>query len=146
NILDGASTVGQADSWVTVKGQRYVVEGNIGRNAPMHGFESQKIRTDGLVALGGEDNVFRRNTAYFDGDGYAFYTRKLSGVQVACDNVVIGDGRFSDLDCVGGDPEPSPTVDLEPMPEPEPSASPEPSPSPEPEPSPEPSPSPTSPP
>lgn len=143
NVLDGASTVGQADSWVTVKGQRYVIEDNVGRNSPFHGFESQKIRTDGLVVNGGQDNIFRRNTAYHDGDGYAFYTRELRGVVVACDNEVIGSGRFTDLAVDCGEPEPEPTPTPEPSPAPTPKPEPSPTPSPEPKPAPAPSPSPT---
>ena len=53
NLLDGARITGQADSWITVKGQHYVIEDNVGRNAPEHGFEAHEIRTDGMVVGGG---------------------------------------------------------------------------------------------
>lgn len=126
NLLDGARITGQADSWITVKGQHYVIEDNVGRNAPEHGFEAHEIRTDGMVVGGGQDNVFRRNTAYHDGEGYAFYTRELPGVVVTCDNEVVGSGRFTDLALSCGEPEPAPESTQQPEPEPDPTQEPEP--------------------
>src|SRR5699024_949409 len=98
--------------------------GNVGFSAPLHGFESHKIRTDGAVLRGGEDNRFVGNTAHHDGAGYAFYTRGLAGVEVTCDNVVVGSGRVSDIPCTPDGLEPSPTPSETPVPTTSPSPSP----------------------
>jgi hypothetical protein len=54
-----------ADSWVDVKGNGWLIEGNTGTHSPEDGFQVHEV-VDGW----GRDNVFRGNTAQVDGPGY----------------------------------------------------------------------------
>lgn len=85
NVFDGATMTG-ADSWVDVKGNGYVIRGNIGTNAPEDGFQTHVI--DDMEW--GRDNVFAGNTATVNGPGFGFYVHQPEEMAnvVRCDNVV----------------------------------------------------------
>jgi hypothetical protein len=84
NTFDGSAITG-GDSWVDVKGNGYLIEGNTGTTSPMDGFQTHEI-LDGW----GTRNVFRGNTATVDGPGFGFsLTPELDNV-VECDNTASG--------------------------------------------------------
>ena len=87
NTFDGADMTGSwADSWIDMKGNGWLVEGNHGTHALQDGFQVHQA-----VEGWGLDNVFRGNTAVVDADGYGFWLQKeVTGNLVACDNVVEG--------------------------------------------------------
>ena len=66
NTFDG-SAMDEADSWVDVKGNGWLIEGNTGTAAPEDGFQTHQI-LDGW----GTGNVFRHNTAKMSGSGVGF--------------------------------------------------------------------------
>jgi hypothetical protein len=96
NTFDGDGMTG-ADSWVDVKGNGWLIEGNTGTRSPLDGFQVHEIR-DGW----GQGNVFRSNVADVDGEGFGIATtnaRDLGNV-VACNNEISGAGAgFADVDC-----------------------------------------------
>ncbi len=98
NTFDGASLVeDDADSWVDVKGNGWVIAGNTGVHSPVDGFQTHEI-LDGW----GTDNVFRDNTATVDGSGFGFSLTPVLGNTVECGNTVSGaDEGFANVDCVG---------------------------------------------
>ncbi|GAB2460368.1 hypothetical protein HD599_001207 [Conyzicola lurida] len=84
NSFDGSALV-EADSWVDVKGNGYVIENNSGVNSPMDGFQTHEI-----LEGWGTDNVFRGNTAAVNGQGFGFsLTPELDNV-VECSNTASG--------------------------------------------------------
>jgi hypothetical protein len=84
NNFNGAGMTG-ADSWVDVKGNDWLIEGNTGTDSVNDGFQTHQI-VDGW----GTGNVFRANVANVDGPGYAFhFTPALTNV-VTCDNTFSG--------------------------------------------------------
>ena len=87
NAFDGSGLSG-ADSWVDVKGNGYLLVGNVGTVSPQDGFQTHVI--DDMEW--GRDNVFERNTAIVDGPGVGFYIHQPeeTGNIVACSNVVDG--------------------------------------------------------
>jgi hypothetical protein len=96
NTFDGSELVeDDADSWVDVKGNDWVIEGNVGTNSPRDGFQTHQI-LDGW----GDRNVFRANTATVDGAGFGYsLTPELENV-VTCDNITTGAGEgLSNVDC-----------------------------------------------
>ena len=85
NTFDGSAMTGDgfADSWVDVKGNDWLIEGNIGTTSPADGFQTHEI-LDGW----GTGNVFRHNTAELvDGDHGFALTPSLDNV-VECNNEV----------------------------------------------------------
>ncbi|MCU1404316.1 MAG: hypothetical protein JWQ43_619 [Glaciihabitans sp.] len=84
NTLDGSGITG-ADSWVDVKGNSWVIAGNVGTNSPGDGFQTHEI-LDGW----GIDNVFRANSAAVNGPGVGYSMDPESANVVQCDNVVSG--------------------------------------------------------
>lgn len=79
-----------ADSWVDVKGNGWLIEGNIGTNARLDGFQTH------VVANGwGRENVFRANTARINSSGYGFriHDARTTGNVVSCGNVVTAAGE-----------------------------------------------------
>jgi hypothetical protein len=84
------------DSWVAVMGNGWVVEDNHGTTTPRNGFEV-------WVSLPGwgNDNVFRRNTADVQADGFGFHVNQnATGNVVGCDNVVLqAKSGFANVSC-----------------------------------------------
>jgi hypothetical protein len=86
NTFDGGALSGShADSWVDVKGNGWVIEGNVGRNAREDGFQTHEV-----VKGWGTDNTFRANTAEVNGSGWGFHFAPANGNKVSCDNKVTG--------------------------------------------------------
>lgn len=94
NSFDGAAMV-EADSWVDVKGNGWLIEGNTGTESPADGFQTHEI-LDGW----GTDNIFRRNTANLNGPGLGFSLKPERDNVVRCDNTVSGSGaELSNVEC-----------------------------------------------
>ncbi len=97
NVFDGSAMV-EADSWVDVKGNGWIVEDNVGTSSPVDGFQVHEV-VDGW----GRDTVFSGNTA----GGVPGLTINVAGPRtiresttVGCDNRG-GGGRpgESNVDC-----------------------------------------------
>ncbi|MFC4034410.1 right-handed parallel beta-helix repeat-containing protein [Streptomyces polygonati] len=88
NSFDGSKLTGDTnDSWVDVKGNDWLIQGNTGRHSPGDGFQTHQI-VDGW----GTGNVFKGNNSQVDGPGWAFHLTS-DGNDVACDNKVYGAAR-----------------------------------------------------
>lgn len=90
NTFDGAALAGDADSWVDVKGNGWLVQGNRGTTAVKSGFEVNAA-TDGW----GAGNTFDANTAVVDGPGYGYDLRRptddpAARNRVTCTNTATG--------------------------------------------------------
>ncbi|WP_329429935.1 right-handed parallel beta-helix repeat-containing protein [Streptosporangium sp. NBC_01495] len=87
NIFDGSALGGDKlnDSWVDVKGNNYVIEGNTGKKTPQDGFQTHEI-VDGW----GTGNVFRKNSIDLAGGRGVGINDTVGGNTIACDNKVIG--------------------------------------------------------
>lgn len=87
NVFDGSKTGGDKhnDSWVDVKGNNYLLEGNKGTTTPLDGFQTHKI-VDGW----GRGNVFRNNTIDLGGGKGVGINDTAGGNTIACDNRVQG--------------------------------------------------------
>ena len=97
NTFDGSSLEGDADSWVDVKGNEWLIEGNEGTNSPLDGYQTHEI-LDGW----GTDNVFRNNSAAVNGDGFGFSLTPERDNVVECSNTVSAAGEgYSNVDCSG---------------------------------------------
>jgi hypothetical protein len=85
-----------ADSWVDLKGNNAVVNGNIGHTAPLDGFQTHVI-----LAGWGNNNVFHSNHADVGAAGYGFRIRTTGiGNIVGCDNVVTNAAAgFANVPC-----------------------------------------------
>ena len=95
NTFDGSAIVG-ADSWVDVKGNDWLIEGNAGTNSPMDGFQTHEI-LDGW----GTDNVFRANTATVNGPGFGFSLTPARDNVVECTNKASGAAEgTTNVECV----------------------------------------------
>ncbi|NTV39918.1 MAG: hypothetical protein HGA51_08195, partial [Demequinaceae bacterium] len=108
NHFDGAGlVVSGADSWVDVKGKGWLIEGNVGVNSPMDGFQTHEI-----VTGWGTGNTFRNNTADVNGPGFGFSLTPVRANVVECSNSVTrGAEGYANVSCVegGGVPTPEPT-------------------------------------
>lgn len=95
NTFDGADITG-ADSWVDVKGNDWLIEGNSGVNSPMDGYQTHEI-LDGW----GTRNVFRSNGADVNGPGFGYSLTPERDNVVECSNTAsrAGEGT-SNTDCV----------------------------------------------
>ncbi|WP_345800413.1 hypothetical protein AAIB33_13160 [Microbacterium sp. AZCO] len=94
NTFDGSGFV-DADSWVDVKGNDWLIEGNTGTASPADGFQTHQI-LDGW----GTGNVFLGNSAQLDGKGVAFAMKSKGDNLVHCDNTVTGSGaELSNVEC-----------------------------------------------
>lgn len=88
NVFDGSALTGDADSWVDVKGNDWLIAGNSGTTSPGDGFQTHEI-----LEGWGTGNVFRGNDARVNGPGYGFaLTPELQNL-VACDNRADGAAR-----------------------------------------------------
>ncbi|MEU9347306.1 right-handed parallel beta-helix repeat-containing protein [Streptomyces sp. NPDC048278] len=84
NTFDGAAlSGGHNDSWVDVKGNDWLIKGNVGSHSREDGFQTHQI-LDGW----GTGNVFQGNTAQVDGPGYGFHFAPVENNKVTCDNKV----------------------------------------------------------
>ncbi|MEO5921410.1 MAG: right-handed parallel beta-helix repeat-containing protein [Pseudolysinimonas sp.] len=96
NTFDGSSIV-EADSWVDVKGNEWLVERNSGTNSPGDGFQTHEI-LDGW----GTRNVFRDNVAVVNGPGFGFSLTPARDNVVTCGNTASSAGEgFSNVNCSG---------------------------------------------
>jgi hypothetical protein len=82
-----------------VKGNGWLIEGNVGVRSPEDGFQVHEV-VDGW----GRGTVFRGNTAHVDGPGYAINAagpeEMRRSTTVECDNTETGAARgLSNLDC-----------------------------------------------
>jgi hypothetical protein len=94
NSFDGSAIV-EADSWVDVKGNGWLIEDNTGTASPADGFQTHEI-LDGW----GTDNVFRNNAADLDGSGLGFAVKPERDNVVSCSNTVTGgEAELSNVDC-----------------------------------------------
>ncbi|MGV9769013.1 right-handed parallel beta-helix repeat-containing protein [Microbacterium sp. NPDC003461] len=96
NAFEGSDIVG-ADSWVDVKGNDWLVEGNHGVNSPLDGFQTHEI-LDGW----GTRNTFRGNIAEVNGPGFGYSLTPERENVVTCDNVAsdAGEGAMN-VTCTG---------------------------------------------
>jgi nitrous oxidase accessory protein NosD len=98
NVLDGTGMTG-ADSLIDVKGNDWVVEGNVGVHAP-----GEALQTHRILEGWGTRNVIRGNTFDVDGDGRHIYVHdpEVTENQVACSNRTgSGVALRSNVECVG---------------------------------------------
>jgi len=96
NTFDGSAMV-EADSWVDVKGNDWLIEGNTGTGSPADGFQTHEI-LDGW----GTGNIFRSNTAQLQGAGIAISLTPKRDNVVECSNTVSGPGaEVSNATCRG---------------------------------------------
>jgi hypothetical protein len=94
NTFDGSRVTG-ADSWVDVKGNNYLIQGNTGTTAPQDGFQTHQI-----LAGWGDFNVFRDNDGVVDGPGSGISSWPPGSNVVTCDNTVSGAAEgLSNIDC-----------------------------------------------
>jgi hypothetical protein len=96
NTFDGSGMTGShADSWVDVKGNRWLIEGNKGRGSRGDGFQTHQV-VDGW----GRDNVFKGNIAEVHGPGYGFAFTPTAGNRASCDNKVTGAAKgLANISC-----------------------------------------------
>ncbi len=87
NVFDGSGLAGSKhnDSWVDVKGNGYLIEGNTGSNTNADGFQTHEI-VDGW----GTNNVFRANIIDLGNSGGVGVNDTVGGNVIACDNKVTG--------------------------------------------------------
>ena len=76
NTFDGTGMTGAnyADSWMDIKGNNYLIEGNNGRHTLLDGYQVN-IRWEGC----GANNVFKYNTSSIGTKGYAIKVQTLNG-------------------------------------------------------------------
>ncbi len=96
NVFDGDSLTGDADSWVDVKGNRWLVQDNRGNASPRTGFEVQSV-VDGW----GDGNVLAGNSGDVNGADLGIDVRGGEGNVVTCDNDFEGtdEAKFN-VECV----------------------------------------------
>jgi len=97
NTFDGSGLRG-ADSWVDVKGNGWLVQGNRGTHSPGDGFQTHDV-AEGW----GQGNVFRGNVAEVRGPGHGFALRPPNDNVVLCDNEAREAAQgLSNVACVPG--------------------------------------------
>ncbi|WP_084264556.1 right-handed parallel beta-helix repeat-containing protein [Actinomadura macra] len=91
NVFDGSRTGGDKhnDSWVDVKGNGYLIEGNKGTKTPLDGFQTHEI-VDGW----GRGNIFRGNIINLAGGRGVGINDTVGGNTIDCGNKVQG-GRLT---------------------------------------------------
>jgi hypothetical protein len=89
NVLegDGMTGVHHGDSWIDVKGNRYLIANNTGTRSRLDGIQTH-VQAPGW----GRDNTFRGNKLTVNAKGYGIniYNGAASGNRVACDNQAPG--------------------------------------------------------
>jgi hypothetical protein len=94
NSFDGSSLV-EADSWVDVKGNGWLIDGNTGTHSAADGFQTHEI-LDGW----GTGNIFRDNSAQLEGSGTAFSLTPERDNVLECSNTVSDSGaQLSNVEC-----------------------------------------------
>lgn len=85
-----------ATAWINVKGNDWIVKGNVGHNSVKDGFQVHQV-----YAGWGTGNTFQDNHAEVDGPGYGFYVQFRSlGTVLACSNTAVAAGAgFSNIVC-----------------------------------------------
>ena len=99
NVFDGRGMImsqSWVNSWVELKGNGYLVEGNRGTQSVQHGFD-----VGYMLAGWGNNNVFRNNTADVQASGYGFIIdTRVQGTIVSCTNTVSNAGSgFANVRC-----------------------------------------------
>ena len=97
NTFDGAGMTGSwADSWIDLKGNGWLVEGNAGTNALEDGFQVHQA-----LSGWGNGNVFRDNVATVNGPGYGFWVQNgITGTKFMCANTVTAAVKgFANIAC-----------------------------------------------
>ena len=96
NSFDGESIV-EADSWVDIKGNGWLIEGNTGSNSLGDGFQTHEI-----LEGWGTDNIFRDNVAEVNGPGFGYSLTPQLRNTVECNNTAFGAGEgFTNHACTG---------------------------------------------
>ena len=106
------SGVNASDSWMDVKGNGYVIAGNVGTDTYLDGFQ-----THAAVDGWGNHNVFSGNVANVNATGYGFrIDGDTRGNVVLCDNVVRNAGLgLANVACALTAPVPDPTDPTDPV-------------------------------
>ncbi|HEY4004840.1 MAG TPA: right-handed parallel beta-helix repeat-containing protein [Pseudonocardia sp.] len=97
NTFSGRALRGAyADSWVDVKGNRWLIADNVGSDSPVDGYQVHEI-----LAGWGVDNRFTHNTSNLGaGTGFAInVTRNPTRTVVGCDNKVTGGRGVTNVTC-----------------------------------------------
>ncbi|MDQ7908470.1 right-handed parallel beta-helix repeat-containing protein [Phytohabitans sp. ZYX-F-186] len=96
NTFDGARLSGSHnDSWVDVKGNGWLIQGNTGRNSREDGFQTHEV-VDGW----GANNIFKANVAEVNGPGFGFNFTPVNGNTLGCDNKATGAAKgLANIDC-----------------------------------------------
>jgi nitrous oxidase accessory protein NosD len=98
NEFDGSALTGDADSWVDVKGNDWVITGNRGVNSPADGFQTHEI-----IEGWGTGNRFSGNVAQVNGPGFGFALTPELDNAVDCDNVAEGaQSGLANVECRSG--------------------------------------------
>lgn len=84
NVFDGSGLRGDADSWVDVKGNDWLIKDNRGTFSTGSGFEVHQL-LDGW----GTGNVFDGNIADVRGPGFGFELRPVADNRVMCSNTAL---------------------------------------------------------
>lgn len=84
NTFDGSS-LREADSWVDIKGNGWVVDSNLGTNSLRDGFQTHEI-----IEGWGKDNIFRNNSAAVNGPGFGYSLTPELTNRVECSNTATG--------------------------------------------------------
>jgi nitrous oxidase accessory protein NosD len=96
NTFDGSKFSGShADSWIDVKGNGWLIQGNQGRNSKQDGFQTHEV-----VEGWGTNNIFKANIAEVNGPGYGFNLAPVRNNKADCDNKVTGAAKgFGNVPC-----------------------------------------------
>lgn len=96
NVFDGARIVEKdADSWVDIKGNDWIIAGNTGTDSPGDGYQTHEI-LDGW----GRGNLFSANVANVNGPGFGYAMTARRDNVVACSNSASGAGEgLSNIEC-----------------------------------------------
>ncbi|MEV5826665.1 right-handed parallel beta-helix repeat-containing protein [Spirillospora sp. NPDC052242] len=92
NVFDGTKTGGSKhnDSWIDVKGNNYLIQGNKGTGTPMDGFQTHEI-IDGW----GKNNTFTGNVIDLGGGSGVGIADTKGGNIVKCDNKMVNGGKLT---------------------------------------------------
>jgi hypothetical protein len=88
NMFDGADMRGDADSWVDVKGNDWLVQNNRGTSASRSGFQTHQ-----LIQGWGTGNVFDGNSGVVGGSGYGIEFRPVLDNRATCTNSIADAAR-----------------------------------------------------